>query len=267
MRRFVTILLATAAVVGTAVAGYAFAGGTTPSTAHATEVTVVNVTATEYNFQLSQTTGPAGDYSFVIHNSGTIEHDFAIGGKDSPTISPGGTATLNVTLTAGQKPYVCTIGEHASFGMEGFFNVTPGTTSTVVSTTPGGGTTVVTTTPPPPPPPTPSTTVKVTEKEFKILLPTVNKKVKYRAKVKGKFVTKTKIVKVQKPIKHGLVRFVVKNVGKIPHDFVIGTDRTLSIKPGASYTLDATLAKGKYKYVCSVTGHAALGMKGTLVVS
>jgi uncharacterized cupredoxin-like copper-binding protein len=266
MRRFVTILLATAAVVGTAVAGFAFAGGLKPQAAKEAQATTVTVEMTEFNFRLSTTTGPAGDYIFLVHNGGTIEHDFSIGGKTTPTIGAGGSATLNVTLAAGDRPYVCTIGEHASFGMEGLFKVTPATGTTTVITT--NGSTIVTTTPPPPTTtPKPVATVKVTEKEFKIILPTVKKKVKVRVKVKGKFVTRTKTVSIQKPVPHGLVRFVVKNVGKIPHDFVIGADRTLSIKPGGTYTLDATLTKGKKKFICSVTGHASLGMKGTLVVT
>jgi len=85
--------------------------------------------------------------------------------------------------------------------------------------------------------------------------------------VKGKRVKRFKTVSVQKPVPHGLVRFVVKNTGKIAHNFVIGTGQTTIIKSGGTDTIDVTLAKGKRKFVCSITGHAAAGMKGTLVVT
>jgi len=32
-------------------------------------------------------------------------------------------------------------------------------------------------------------------------------------------------------------------------------------------SINVTLVKGKRKYLCSITGHAAAGMKGTLVVT
>jgi len=63
------------------------------------------------------------------------------------------------------------------------------------------------------------------------------------------------------------VRFVVKNIGKLGHNFVIGNGQTTVLKPGKSQTINVTLAKGKRKYVCSITGHAAAGMRGTLTVT
>ena len=92
-----------------------------------------------------------------------------------------------------------------------------------------------------PPAPKPTATVKVSEKEFKIsLLPT--------------------------RVKHGVIKFVVTNNGKIPHNFVIGGHQTPIIKPRKSVTIVVSLAKGRHKYICSVKGHAALGMRGYLVV-
>ncbi len=63
------------------------------------------------------------------------------------------------------------------------------------------------------------------------------------------------------------VVFTVINKGKIAHDFrILGTSisaRTGLLKPGQRATLRATLIKkGKYKYLCTVPGHAKLGMKG-----
>ena len=201
-------------------------------------------------------------------NSGTEPHDFAIAGKKTSTLNPGASEVLSVTLTGGTYNFVCTIGEHASFGMTGDFVVTGTTaTSTAVTTITTGGTTqVVTTTQTVTQPvttPTPTATVKVSEKEFKIMLPTTIKKV--RVKVKGKFVTRK--ISVVKPIKHGYIHFVVKNVGKLPHNFVIGTQQTKSSKNGETGSINVALKKGKYKYICSITGHAALGMKGVLTVT
>src|SRR3954467_9765065 len=62
----------------------------------------------------------------------------------------------------------------------------------------------------------------------------------------------------------GSVTFSVTNKGKIPHDFKIAGKKTPLLKPGKSAKLTVKLKKGKNAYVCSVAGHAALGMKGSL---
>ena len=64
----------------------------------------------------------------------------------------------------------------------------------------------------------------------------------------------------------GSVTFKVINKGNLPHDFKIGTKKTKLLSPGASATLTVTLKKGKSAYLCTVSGHAAAGMKGTLTV-
>jgi uncharacterized cupredoxin-like copper-binding protein len=87
-----------------------------------------------------------------------------------------------------------------------------------------------------------ATTVKVTAKEFKFTL------------------SKAKVP-------HGTVVFVVTNRGKLGHDFKIGTKKTPMLKPGKSSTIRVKLAKGGKKYLCTVPGHAAAGMKGTLKVT
>lgn len=66
----------------------------------------------------------------------------------------------------------------------------------------------------------------------------------------------------------GVVTFVVRNDGQLPHDFQIAGKRTTLIQPGKSQTLKVTFAKaGAYPYLCTVSGHAAAGMKGTLRVN
>jgi uncharacterized cupredoxin-like copper-binding protein len=68
-------------------------------------------------------------------------------------------------------------------------------------------------------------------------------------------------------VHHGTVTFLVMNDGKRAHDFKIAGRRTKLLQPGKSQTLKVTLEKpGPYKFLCTVTGHAAAGMKGTLRV-
>jgi uncharacterized cupredoxin-like copper-binding protein len=274
MRRLVIAVVICLGVAGTAVAGFSFAGVVGPKTAQKVAVTDVNVSAIEYNFVFKDTAGntvtsaPAGVINFHVTNNGTIEHDFQIAGQKTPTLFPGQTATLTVTLNGGAYNYVCTIGEHASFGMFGQFNVTGQVqTTTQVITTNGTTITTTATQTQPTTVPTPVATLKVSEKEFKIILPSVKKRVAYYKRVKGKRVKAYKYILVQKSVKHGLVKFVVKNVGKIAHNFVISTGQTSILKTGQTGTISVNLKKGKYKYVCSITGHAAAGMKGTLVVT
>lgn len=77
----------------------------------------------------------------------------------------------------------------------------------------------------------------------------------------------------------GVVVFKVTNKGKVPHTFEICTSGngsikanackgkvTTNLKPGHSQTLTVTLSKGNHEYLCTVAGHAKLGMKGVLGV-
>ena len=64
------------------------------------------------------------------------------------------------------------------------------------------------------------------------------------------------------------VRFVVRNRGGTPHDFVVGKKRTRILRPGGSQTLTVAFPrKGSVRFLCSVSGHARLGMKGAFGVS
>jgi uncharacterized cupredoxin-like copper-binding protein len=77
------------------------------------------------------------------------------------------------------------------------------------------------------------------------------------------------IVLSAKTVKHGAVTFKVKNAGVgLPHDFSINGKKTASLTSGKSATLTVTFAKaGSYAYKCTIPGHAAAGMKGTLKVT
>src|SRR5262245_20501497 len=65
----------------------------------------------------------------------------------------------------------------------------------------------------------------------------------------------------------GRVRFTVVNRGDIGHDFVIAGKKTRVLGPGKSAVVLVTFTRAaSIAYRCSVSGHAALGMKGALRV-
>lgn len=68
-------------------------------------------------------------------------------------------------------------------------------------------------------------------------------------------------------VPHGSVTFTIKNTGKVGHDFKIGGKKTPLIGAGKSAKLTVTLKAGKAAYLCTVPGHAAAGMKGSLKVT
>jgi uncharacterized cupredoxin-like copper-binding protein len=70
----------------------------------------------------------------------------------------------------------------------------------------------------------------------------------------------------RKSVNGGIVVFLVRNRGEVSHDFKIAGKKTRNLAPGASQTLRVRLTKGKKPYLCTVAGHAAAGMKGTLTV-
>jgi glucose/arabinose dehydrogenase len=64
------------------------------------------------------------------------------------------------------------------------------------------------------------------------------------------------------------VRFIVRNVGAVPHDFVIGKTRTRILAPGRSQTITVRFSRaGTFAFLCSVPGHAKVGMKGRFAVA
>jgi uncharacterized cupredoxin-like copper-binding protein len=72
----------------------------------------------------------------------------------------------------------------------------------------------------------------------------------------------------KKSAHRGTVVFHVVNHGKLPHDFKIAGRKTPIIKPGKSAVLRVVFRKaGHYRYLCTVPGHAAAGMKGVLKVA
>ena len=102
-----------------AVVGAGAASAQPSSTLH-----TVKVTAKDYKFVLSTNRVPAGRVKFVIKDTGSAEHDFAIAGHTSKTIQPGQSTTLTVTLKKGKYPFRCTVDSHTELGMKGVLRVT-----------------------------------------------------------------------------------------------------------------------------------------------
>lgn len=72
----------------------------------------------------------------------------------------------------------------------------------------------------------------------------------------------------KKAVKRGVVLFKITNNGMLPHDFKIAGKRTPLLQHGKSKTLRVVFKKAKkYAYLCTVSGHAAAGMKGVLRVT
>jgi uncharacterized cupredoxin-like copper-binding protein len=81
-------------------------------------------------------------------------------------------------------------------------------------------------------------------------------------------------------VKSGVIVFKITNKGVLPHDFKLCSKRnqplansctgrgTRQINPGQTTTLRVSvLLKGAYEYLCTVSGHAAGGMKGIIKVT
>jgi len=63
------------------------------------------------------------------------------------------------------------------------------------------------------------------------------------------------------------VTFSFHNVGTMAHDFDIGGKKTPLIGPGKTTRMTVTFhEKGRFKYLCTVPGHAEAGMKGVFTV-
>ena len=69
------------------------------------------------------------------------------------------------------------------------------------------------------------------------------------------------------------VTFTVTNDGPTPHNFTVRDEAgdvvaaTADLSAGESETLEAELPPGDYTILCSLAGHASLGMTGTLTVT
>jgi uncharacterized cupredoxin-like copper-binding protein len=242
---FGTFGLVALAAAGLAVA-FAQTGAASPQAVKAANATTkITVVGSEFKFAFSKRSIPApGTVVFTFVNKGKISHNFKIGGKVTPNLLPGKSATLTVKFTKkGHYAYSCTIPGHAGAGMKGTFSVgvaavkPPPVTTTVTTTQPT--TTTVNTTPVG----TAKTTVNVNMVEYAFQLS-------------------------QSTIPSGQVTFVIKNSGNEVHNFaILGNKAGAQIAPGTSETWTVSLPPGTYNYDCDVPFHADRGMVGQFTVT
>lgn len=81
-------------------------------------------------FDTTTLTAKAGDVTISMKNpsSSGMPHGIAVQGngvdKDGPTVQPGGTSTVTVTLKPGTYTYYCPVSGHEAGGMKGTLTVT-----------------------------------------------------------------------------------------------------------------------------------------------
>ena len=89
------------------------------------------LTATEAEFSISigGDTVAAGPYLITVDNQGNATHDLVVEQNGAtiagtPSIAPGQSASLSVTLKPGTYAFYCSIGNHRAMGMELTVHVT-----------------------------------------------------------------------------------------------------------------------------------------------
>jgi plastocyanin len=76
-----------------------------------------------------------------------------------------------------------------------------------------------------------------------------------------------RFLKMPKTVAAGAHTFTLVNRGQATHDLRLAGKKTRILNNGERAVLKVTLKGGKtYAFLCTVPGHAALGMKGKLVV-
>ena len=123
MRRLVLVLMVLG--LGVACGGGGDDGGGAGGDAAAQDGgKAVPVVAKEYAFDPADLTAPAGEVSFELKNTGSLEHDLVI---DEPKFTlkalASQTKTGKVTLEAGTYDFYCSVAGHKASGMKGTLTV------------------------------------------------------------------------------------------------------------------------------------------------
>jgi len=116
--------VAVSALVLGVVAVVAMNGGSTAESASGSSV--VQVTLTEFKVVFNPSVVPAGDVTFAVTNSGSVDHNFAIPSLNARTamLKAGESAELEVKgLEVGEVEYLCEVAGHGAAGMTGKLSV------------------------------------------------------------------------------------------------------------------------------------------------
>ena len=111
---------------GAAALGFAVLtlGGATALRHPPSDPAAVSAKLSEWKVELSQPSITAGVVNFTVTNAGSVPHAFEVEGqgieKETPVIQPGASATLKLTLKAGNYEVYCPVGgdSHKHLGME-----------------------------------------------------------------------------------------------------------------------------------------------------
>jgi len=96
---------------------------TSAATAAAAPGTSMTVTESEFKITLPSKTLSAGTYTFKVTNKGKFAHNLTVDGagvqdKATPTLAPGSTGDLTVTLQKGSYEFYCSVDSHKDMGMD-----------------------------------------------------------------------------------------------------------------------------------------------------
>jgi uncharacterized cupredoxin-like copper-binding protein len=99
------------------------------ATAAAAPGTAMTVTESEFTIALPSKTLPAGTYTFKVTNKGKFAHNVTVDGagvqdKATPTLAPGSTGDVTVTLQKGSYDFYCSVDNHKEMGMDVTVQVT-----------------------------------------------------------------------------------------------------------------------------------------------
>jgi len=88
---------------------------------------IINVTQWEWVIEPRDITSQAGEVTFLVTNTGNLEHNFVVEGVDETIalVLPQDTQSLTVTLDVGTYTLLCDLSGHREAGMETQFTVVP----------------------------------------------------------------------------------------------------------------------------------------------